>query len=89
MYRRFLTAFGAATLSFALIAGVPGYGQEAATKELRAEVSNQLEMANIEVEGGVETLSDQQVMEIKQALGDQDCCDAERREAVMRIISSN
>lgn len=88
MHRRALTAFGAAALSFALIAGVPGYGQEA-TEELRAEVANQLEMANIEVDGGVETLSDQQVMEIKQALGDMDCCDAERREAVMRIISSN
>jgi hypothetical protein len=87
MHTRLMTAFGAAAVSFALLAGGPGFGQ--ATEELRNEVANQLEMANIEVEGGVESLSDEQVMEIKQAMGDQDCCDAERREAVMRILSSN
>jgi hypothetical protein len=86
MNRTVFAAFGAAALSLSLIAGGPGFGQ--ATEELRQEVSSQLQLANIEVEGGVESLTDDQVMQIKMALGDTDCCDQEKRDAVMRIIES-
>jgi hypothetical protein len=63
---------GSAAVALVLALGTPAFAQDAATEEVRAEVSTALAEMGMDVEGGVESLTDEQVLEIATVLDSTD-----------------
>jgi hypothetical protein len=81
MNLRLTSLVSAAAVAVVLAAG-PAFSQAADMAQLRTEIADELVMINYTLEGGVESLTDEQVMELKQVLGDCDCNAAEKAAAI-------
>lgn len=85
MIRRLLSTAIAATFVLGLAGAFPASAQD--TEEARAEVATFLAGHGIAVEGGVEALSDEQVLEIMNVINS-DASDAEKQEQIAVIVGS-
>jgi hypothetical protein len=79
------TLAGSAALALVLAVGTPAVAQDATT-EVRAEVSTALAEMGMDVDGGVDALSDEQVLEIASVLDSTDD-DAAKSEQIQLILA--
>jgi hypothetical protein len=86
MTRILSTMAGSAAVALVLALGTPASAQDAATEEVRAEVSTALAEMGMDVEGGVESLTDEQVLEIATVLDSTDT-DQVKEEQIELILA--
>jgi formiminotetrahydrofolate cyclodeaminase len=76
----------AAAVALAMMAAAPAFSQTDYA-QVRAEITQELSMISFEIPGGVESLTDDQAVQLKQILDDCECDAAEKKAAIETFLA--